>query len=64
MIPELIGETTKEFNTYLIDLLDYEIKINEKKLKNIPLTHEELVFDTYFIKPSTLLKILKMRCKM
>ena len=63
MISEYIEELTSDFNNELVKLLDYEIKINEKKINGITLTEEEFIFDTYFVKPSTIIKTIMKRDK-
>ena len=60
---DLIQELTSDFKNELVELLDYEIKINEKKIKGIPLTEKEFIFDTYFVKPITIIKTIMKRDK-
>lgn len=60
-ISEYMEELTHEFEDFLIESLDYELKVNEKKIKGEPLTEEEFIFDTYFIKPSTMVNTILKR---
>ena len=63
LMSDFIQELTSDFKNELVELLDYEIKINEKKIKGITLTEEEFIFDTYFVKPSTIIKTIMKRDK-
>lgn len=56
MISDLINSLDIEV---LIRSLEFEESINIKKINNEKLTEAEYLFDTYFIKPSILLKFLK-----
>lgn len=56
MITNLINSMYTEV---IIRLLEFEESINQKKINNEKLIEAEYLFDTYFIKPSTLLKFLK-----
>lgn len=56
MIEDLIKR--KDFINEINDLLEYEKLIELKKKNNMKLTKEEYIFDTYFIKPSTLIKFI------
>lgn len=58
---DYMQELTEDFKNEIVELLDYESKINEKKLKGIPLTEDEFIFDTYFVKPSTIVKTILKR---
>lgn len=44
------------FKDEIIDLLNLELQINEKKKNNDKLTNSEYFFDTYFVKPSFILR--------
>lgn len=55
MIEKLVNEINiSSFQEELINLLEYELKINEKKINKEDLTQDEYIFDTYFVKPSTI----------
>ena len=55
MITNLINSMDTEV---IIRSLEFEESINQKKINNEKLTEAEYLFDTYFIKPSTLASIL------
>lgn len=64
MIEKLVNEISIEsFQDELINLLEYELKITEKKINDEKLTQDEYFFDTYFVKPSTIYRILLERSK-
>ena len=62
-ISDLMQELIHDFEDDLSELLNYEMEINEKKIKGIPLTQDEFIFDTYFIKPSTIARTILKREK-
>lgn len=45
----------------IIDLLNLEVQINEKKKNNEKLTTSENFFDTYFVKPSFVLRYISRK---
>lgn len=45
----------------IIDLLNLELQINEKKINNEELTNAEYLFDNYCVKPSFLLRHIMNR---
>ncbi len=55
MITNLINSIDTEV---IIRPLEFEESINQKKINNEKLTEAEYLFDTYFIKPSTLASFL------
>lgn len=55
MITNLINSMDTEV---IIRSLELEESINQKKINNEKLTEAEYLFDTYFIKPSTLVSFL------
>lgn len=59
MIEKLIDEIN--IQDEITSLLEYELKINNKKINKEKLSREEYIFDTYSIKPSTLYRILRRR---
>lgn len=54
----MINETLKDVNVVelILDLLEYEKAINIKKINNEKLTEKEYIFDTFMVKPSTVVK--------
>lgn len=56
MLEEFINDI--DFNTEFLKLLEKEVNICEKLLKDEGLTFEEFIFYVYLIKPSTLLSYL------
>ena len=55
MITNLINSMDTEV---IIRPLEFEESVNQKKINNEKLTEAEYLFDTYFIKPSTLASFL------
>lgn len=59
MIEKLIEDLDiKEIKNGIEEALKYEIAINNKKEVGAKLTKEEYFYDTYTIKPSTILRII------
>lgn len=64
MIEKIVNEIDLScFQEELINLLEYEKQIDQKKKNNEKLTRDEYFFDTYLIKPSSICRVLFERSK-